>query len=236
MRTYQDRLKSFVQWPASHRDFVKRLAIMGQYSTDSTALSSCCVFCHAHFERWELSMTPLLEHLHNNKNACPIFRLKYLGGRKALSHIKPSAKPSQMPSEVAEYLNRKFIQLNITDQDLFLCMRCGSSSLKHECDGKVQAICPGMDLKLAQFFIRYLNGDFIEQVELYIQRHVALKEEQRAMVSYLLGIDKANICAFETLEAFLQRGSEKIFQDLERKMKSIEGAAVEAMYNESMVI
>ncbi|ELA41377.1 uncharacterized protein VICG_01618 [Vittaforma corneae ATCC 50505] len=169
MHTYQDRLRSFEKWPADYETFTKRLAIMGQYSTDSTTRSSCCVFCNTRFEQWELSMTPLLEHLSCNQNACPIFRLKYLSGRKALSQIKPSAKMSQISPEIAEYLNRKFIQLNVTDQDLFLCMRCGSGNLRHECDGKVQSISKGMDLKLAQFFIRYLNGDYIEQADLYIK-------------------------------------------------------------------
>lgn len=205
---------------------------MGQYSIESAGFKTTCVYCKKVADFHDSPDSPLIHHLKNAKG-CPLFKLAYLKARKALC----SGFPDQLSEKDEEYVSRKFIQLNITGEDLFFCMRCGSNDLKHMCDGSIQKITENIDLNSAQFYIKYLNGDYINQINTYISEEgFELNKEQKELLKYLLEINKVTVPIAETLSEFLEGCSEKIFRDLEKKMKAIENDAVDGMYNESMIL
>jgi len=228
MFSYKERLATFSHWPETHQQLTKHLAIMGQYSTSKDSLATACVFCKAAFPEWSLDDRPLTVHFQQNTMKCPLFKLQYVTGRKALV--------TELSDEVDKYIDRKFIQVKIAERAQFFCMRCGATSLTHECDGKVQKLTENTDLNSAQFYIKYLSGKYIEQADAYIREEVELKAEQTKLLDYLLSIEKKPICGLETFESFLERSSERIFEELEKRMKSMESNAVEQMYNESMIL
>jgi hypothetical protein len=229
--SYQERLKTFADWPEAYKNIAKRLAIMGQHSISEKNLSTKCIYCNETFSGWQENELPLERHIGHNPNKCVIFKLKYLASRKRMCEYS-----QKIDQEAEEYLNRKFMKMDITKEGLFLCMRCGCNRLRHECNGPVQSLDDISSLESAQFYIRYLNGEFIEQIDWYLKGKLNIKIEQRSIILNLLGADKTNICAFETLESFIERNYKKIYFELEKKMKSIENTAVENMYNESMLL
>lgn len=229
--TYQKRLETFKEWPNKFKNFVKKLAIMGQYSIDPKTFSTRCIYCKKEISQWNINDIPLQKHMENNDNKCSIFKLKYLRDRKKHCTVSKELLP-----EDNEYLNRKFIKTDFSEPGVFLCMRCGSDQINHQCDGKIDGIFDSTNLETAQFYIKYLNGCFIDQIELYNKVDFELNENQKEILRHLLNSNKSNICAFKTLESFIEENSEKIYQELEKKMKSIENTAIENIYNESMLI
>lgn len=227
MLSYKERLETFKNWPTSHVELSKRLAILGQYSTSEEALSTCCAFCKTTFDGWDPTDTPLMRHLAENPKKCVIFKLQYLSGRRTLAFNHPEAD---------KYSDRRFIHLNITGKSEFFCMRCGGTSLAHECDGKIQRITENMDMKTAQFYIRYLNGEYVDQADACVIEVLQMKDEQKKLLTQLLSMEKTHFCGLESLESFLNRSADRIFQELEKKMKSMENNAVETMYNESIIL
>lgn len=120
---------------------------------------------------------------------------------------------------------------------MFFCMRCGSNDLKHMCDGTVQRFTENVELKTSQFYIRYLNGDYIEQVDMCVENStLSFKDDQKELVKHLLETVRVDCGITETFGMYLERCADKLFQDLEKKMKIVEKDAIENIYNESMML
>ncbi|KAM0681050.1 hypothetical protein GINT2_000833 [Glugoides intestinalis] len=232
MFSYKERLMTFADWPAEFKTITKRLAIMGQYSVDPTIFSTCCLYCKKNYSNWDIKHTPLLEHYKKNKG-CALFKLAYYKARKELS----TALSRDNCILAEEYLTRKFIQLNIAEKDMFFCMRCGSNDLKHMCDGTVQRFTENIEMKTSQFYIRYLNGDYIEQADMCIEKNsFYFKNDQKVLARYLLETVRVDSGVTETFGVYLDRCADKLFQELEKKMKIVEKDAIENIYNESMML
>lgn len=79
--TYKERLETFSDWPEDLKPiFIKKLAIIGQYSTDVKELATSCVYCNENLLDWKPNDNVLLEHFKRN-STCPIFRLHFVKNR-----------------------------------------------------------------------------------------------------------------------------------------------------------
>ena len=146
-------------------------------------------------------------------------------------------KPGRKASNEAETLiENNFIQLNIDEIDTFHCLKCGSTDLKHKCYYlKIQKITENIDFDTSQFYIKYLNGEFIPQIKLIIENNLELNENQRELMNQFMK-EFPNGEPFESLENFLKKCSETVYSDIEKRMKKIEKDSMDFMYNESMLI
>lgn len=243
MFSYEERLGTFKHWPEKYRrDFAKRLAVMGQYSIDDKGLATACLYCSKRFEGWSLQDNPLLEHL-SRSSGCTLFKLMYVSARREMSlksgeyaPCKSKAAANQAISHLDEYFEKRFVQLNIKkDHNLFLCVRCGSSDLRHMCEGPVQKVSKNIDFDSAQFYIRYLNGSQLPQIHFYVDATVLIPNDKKEIFKYLMATCPDHK-PLDTLQSFLERGSEVLFKELEKKMRKIEEDAVSAIFDDSVVL
>lgn len=243
MFSYEERLATFKHWPEEYRrNFVKRLAVMGQYSIDGTNLATACFYCGKRLQDWSLQDNPLLEHL-SRSNGCTLFKLMYVSARREMSlkseeyaSHKTKAAANQAISHLNGYFEKRFIQLNIKKGcNLFFCMRCGSGDLRHMCEGPIQRITQNIHFDNAQFYIRYLNGSLLPQIHFYVDARVLIPNSKKEIFRYLMAACPDHK-PLDTLQSFLERGSEALFKELERKMKKIEEDAVAAIFDDSVVL
>lgn len=231
MFSFKERLVTFKHWPNERSDFVQKLAIMGHFSKPNS-LHTCCYYCHTEHSTWDFNENPLMAHLASN-SACPIFKLFNKSARRALtighSHYKKSN------SEIENLIENNFVKLNIDDSNSFYCLKCGSNDLKHKCFYlKIQKITENMDFTNSQFYIKYLNGDFVDQINRSLENNFELSENQRETINEISQYNRGE--PFESLENFLKNCSELIYDDIEKRMKKIEKDAFDSMYNETMII
>lgn len=233
MFSFKERLSSFKNWPKEYYNLAQKLAIIGQYSTEPKTLSTCCYYCQVEHSNWTLSENPFMCHLNEN-SLCPIYKLTNKTSRRALSlNYKPFKKVKE---EVERLVENNFVQLNIDEIDSFYCLKCGSSDLKHKCSCiKVQRITENMDIGSAQFYIKYLNGDFIPEIMKIINSSLTFTEEQKKVITELMN-EYCRGEPFETFEHFLRNCSESIYLEVEKRMKKIEKDAYELMYSESIML
>ena len=220
MFSFKERLETFKHWPSERNKFTQRLALIGQYSMKNN--TTCCFHCHKEHTSWNFDENPLMAHFSLN-STCPIFKLFNKVARRTLCRgFSPYRKFS---AEIENLVEKNFIQLNIDDRDSFYCMKCGSNNSEHKCLYlKVQKITENMDFTNAQFYIRYLNGDFTE-----------LSENQKAVINELF-TEYHKGEPFECLGAYLENCTGLIYDDIEKRMKKIEKDAFDSMYNETMLL
>lgn len=243
MFSYEERLATFKHWPEEYRQvFVKRLAVMGQYSIDEKSLATSCFYCEKRLQNWSLQDNPLLEHL-GRSSGCTLFKLMYVSARREMSlksgeyaSCRSRTAASQAISHLSEYLERRFVQLDIKKGSTQLfCMRCGSSSLRHVCEGPIQRITKSVDFENAQFYIRYLNGNMLPQIDFYVGNTVLIPSDKREVLKYLMEACP-DFKPLDSLQSFLERASEVVFKDLEKRMKKIEEDAIAAIFDDSVVL
>lgn len=243
MFSYEERLATFRDWPEEYRQgFVKRLAVMGQYSIDEKSLATSCFYCGKRLQEWSLQDNPLLEHL-GRSSGCTLFKLMYVSARREMSlpsreyiSCKSRAAACQAVSHLGEYFEKRFVQLNIKKgHDQFFCMRCGSSSLKHVCEGPIQRITKSIDFDGAQFYIRYLNGNMLPRIDFYMGTTVLIPNDKKEILRYLMEACP-DFKPLDPLQSFLERASETLFKELEKKMRRIEEDAISAIFDDSVVL
>lgn len=285
MDNYKDRLATFINWPNNYNTFVQKLAIMGQYSTDSSELETRCIYCGQVLTEWKTTDIPLLEHYKRN-NKCIIFKLHTVKSRTIISELlenrdnnndivsnskninetvnykdlKKSIIMEMDPNDLnrdllrkdlikiknnikresiannnlsADYLCNKFIRLNLSrDKSYFACLICGKTKLEHKCTYKtVQRVNNDIDFNVAQFYIKYLNGDYLDTINYIINDKNILSTniknlvfESKDLLAYLMS--KVNFTVFDNLETFLKNGSEVLFSEIENEIKRRENLAI----------
>lgn len=239
MFSFQERMNSFKNWPSEYRTFTKKLAIMGQYSMNDYELKTCCFYCGNENCKWNKSEIPLLAHLKMNSE-CPIYKIANKTGRREISLLTKSSEEGEkcrkLSDENEKLIESNFVQLNITKSDIFLCVKCGASSnIKHTCKGgRIQKIAENIDFESAQFYIKYLNGEFLTEISKLIKRTVTLEKEQKVIISSFLNEFTSNL-PFQTLESFLSDCSDLVYSEIEKRMKKIEKDAFDSMYNDSIM-
>lgn len=265
MFTYIDRVEGFSKWPNQFKDtFVKKLAILGQYSVDHTNTSSCCIYCKQKHKGWKVTDVPLLEHFKSNPK-CTIFKLQTYKNRKEHATIgendekkiegssdnlegsmKKAKKIIEKNLENNDLLEDKFIKIIVSKNcSFYACAVCGNMSKSHECplDEKkyryVQKLNPNADQSTAQFYIRFLNGDynsFIETILILSKDTVLVKNIQSNfnLLKYLFNINPSYEC-FDSFESFLAQSSELLIKELGPEMRSIENKAIVSISDDSVV-
>lgn len=231
MYSYEERLRTFVNWPEEYKtEFVMKLAVIGQYSCDETNLSTCCVYCSRVFTNWATNEIPIIKHL-SDKNGCLIFRLAYPAARRKFSLIDD-------PNEIFKdrLFENKIIRLKITNsKSIIICGVCGSKNIHHSCNSRFQRITENMDIENAQFYIKYLTGQFLKPLNLYLSSKILLSKEKKELLEYLIKINPS-YSPFDTLESFLERGSSILFKELEAKMIKMEESALDSIFDDSIVV
>lgn len=231
MHSYEKRLQSFKDWPKEHNHFFKRLAVAGQYSLDAATWTTKCFYCNKEHSGWNPTESPYIEHMRQcGSNKCPIFKLRYSACRKELAK-----GVSLHPDKEDLLLNKKFIFQTISKYEVFFCMVCGSSDTSHYCEKPVHMVTLNTNTATAQFYVRYFNGDFVNELDMYLGNQVDLDEKQLEMAKSLMEQVKVQN-VFMTVDEFLEECTNKIYQDLDKKMKSIENDAINGIYNESMIL
>lgn len=241
MEYYENRLKTFDSWPFDEKELVQKLAVMGQYSTDSATLSTCCCYCSYNLEEWSKEDHPLTEHFKRNPN-CPIFGLYRAPTRKWFSSV--GELKLQNKDEVDSYSERKFIQLKISPEfSFYLCMLCGSSDFNHKCS---HPSGPGIlrkkkifskELERDFFFIKYFKGEFNHQLSQILERKEKLNDciEKLSVISHILSFNPKH-SEFDTLRSFLESGARVIYKSIESKLMEIETKAVDSICDDSVTI
>lgn len=256
MFSYEKRLQSFKDWPSEFRKITKKLAIAGQYSTNHETRSTKCFYCDKEHHFWNVDCNPYIEHFKKVGTECALYKLHILKARKDM------AKGIFLSESKQDLLADKFMYVNIDDNDVLACMLCGSCDKTHRCNKKrIPKITKNIDVETSCFFVKYFSGYFIDAIDSYLenkailnkeqketlnneqlttllnkeQKEILLNNEQKEMLNFLLNENDLDNCLV-TLDEFIDKCADKIYHDLERKMKSIESSAVENIYNESMIL
>lgn len=233
MLSYEKRLQSFKDWPKEYERVTKKLSVIGHHSTDTETRTTKCLYCEKEHRYWNDDDNPFIEHYKEVGTDCILYKLQFPKCRRGL------AKGIVMNEEKEELIANKYMYINIDDHDILLCMICGSTDKTHQCNNSkkkmIQKMNENIDIETAHFFIKYLSGCFIDEIDSYLSNKARLNKEQKAMLNCLLNENKPNNC-FVTLDSFIEQCSDKIYHDLEKKMKNIESSAIENIYNESMIL
>jgi hypothetical protein len=236
MLSFYERVKTFKNWPAEFKDFSKKLAVMGQFSVNSQTLTSACVFCKKEHKNWNILQTPLFTHLDENED-CPLYKLTRKPFRKLL--IKNE-------TENKAYLDGNYVQFDIFEKNLFFCLKCGSDDLKHTCGGRVQKITRNMDISTADFYVKYLSGEYLKEICAYLKGVLGGDKDNLIGGSNKTNALKMNVLSglvkefgkgtpFQKLGDYLKDCSELIYDSIEKRIKSIEKDAFESLNNESVL-
>lgn len=182
MFSYEERLASFRNWPAEYKPvLVRKLALLGQYSV-STADGSGgteCVYCGHRRTEWRKEDEPLLVHLADSGN-CSIFHLGRTSDRIRLFSLQSGAAPS-LPT---------FLQFNIKKNVPFIfCGMCGCAAIaEHPCATKLSAkpIRPESVLYIKTFYLRFLRGDFLAEVDFYLTHQLFVPDRFHSVIRQIL--------------------------------------------------
>lgn len=239
MFSYLKRLESFESWRESDPVLIKKLALIGQYSIDAKQKKTVCYYCDTLHSKWAEDDVPLQVHYSENEQ-CPLFRIALINGRKELSVRRKDGRScksmaKELDPNVTCVLERKFVQFNIDNRNLFFCAVCGNTDLSHSCEIKVQKFKEYVDIESSQFYIQYLHGFYLERIDEYLKNRVDIKEEAKSTVRYCLDVVlKCNDMI--KFESFLEMCSERLFLEVEKKIKQIEKDEIDSMYAESIIL
>lgn len=237
MFSYSERLKSFDCWPKEYEYFAKRLAVMGQYSIETSELKTRCLYCGVESSSWDLGKNAFMSHF-TPSSRCTIYKLSTKASRREMCRDRtvPTKAAIKLDELTEKFVEKGFIRLNIFGSFNFLCVKCGSTDLSHQCPNlRVQKVFESMDLSSAQFYIKYFNGEFLSEIDTMRETKFSITNEQKSL---LTGLFKECVkkSAFQSLEDYLKECSETIYTEIEKRMKKIEKDAFDSMYTDSMML
>lgn len=247
MFSYEERLATFGQWPKEFRPvLVSKLALIGQYSADTASLTTVCVYCHKKLEDWKTTDVPLVEHFKHNNN-CVLFYLRYSMARKVLLYLHRSqdATGVKLPSGLQWHRRRKtgirgidafqaesqmFIQLDIRRSVPFeFCAMCGSADKLHGCQfRKVAPYDPAAPSAPRAFYIRWLRGDYLEQIDSYMKHDVYIPDGKKEVVRLILEKSRG-AKPFDSLRSTISETMHQLLADFEHQIKMLENTAIESI-------
>lgn len=219
MYSYEQRLFTFKNWPEKYKPlYIKKLAILGQHSTDSETLTTCCVYCKKKIEAWNLEDETLIEHIKHNNN-CILFELRFMRKRKELIGFDDLIDKD----ELNNLSKTNFVRFDIKKNTPFLfCGMCGSMKKEHNCikKGFVKTkVDVNKYFTSSCFYLKWLRGDFIEQIDKYLNNEIFVPKMYYGIVEEL--ISKGFIVT-ETVNDMLTNHAEDILADFNLKMCKLE--------------
>ncbi len=215
MHSYEERLSTFKNWPAKFKPlYVKKLAILGLYSTDHNTLTTSCFYCHKRLEDWNVEDIPILEHMKHN-NDCILFKMHYLKSRKSLIGFDDLVDKKEMD----DLSKLNFVRFDLKKNKSFIfCGVCGSENKMHVCTKKKILkfkFLGNLHSASIDFYIKWLRGDFIEEIDKYINNEVFIPNKFHELVNRIL---EKGFCVSETINDVLQNNIEEIIKDFNDKM------------------
>lgn len=224
MNSYEERLATFSAWPDEFKPvFVKKLALMGQYSLQHEMLSTKCIFCDKKLEDWHLNDEPFAEHyLHNN--GCLLFRLGRAESRKKMMEIQVcSTQHEEVPH--AALSRGVFGQINLRKGiPFYFCLKCGASKLSHRCTRRFLRHVRTHNSSDG-FYIRLFKGEFLSAIDSYMENDVFVPEPARDILQYIFEHTDPN--AFETLDSFISRGVDHLVRSFSSETKTLKLESIE---------
>ena len=248
MFSYEERLETFRDWPKEFRPlFVRRLAVMGQYALKDSSLTTVCVYCRKVLEGWCITDVPLVEHADHNDNECPLFRLSLISMRKRLfaSHrgekgceaaendaekkMHQRTRPPSFSRDDTVRIESKFLQFNIRRGVPFkFCHCCGSVTEGHRCRASMEKINTGNLEGCRSFYIRWLRGDYIEQMDRYLETSVFIPARFTESIRFILEGLK-DFKPMESIQSVAEEGIETLARAFNHSLKELEKKKIEKL-------